>query len=325
MQQTEDVVHGDAELHHAAELYWVQGMTMEAVADRFGVSRPTVSRMLQAARDRGIVRISLAPPPAAGHELSRRLRETFGITVHVAGTPRTATEPQRLESVARAAAALLGDWFGDGMTLAVAWGTTTSAVAEHLVPRPTRDAVVVQMNGAVSARSPGAAQSAALLGRMSTAFGASLLPFPTPAFFDREETRTLMWQESSVRRVLAVRNAADLAVFSVGAFRGPMISQVYSGGYLAEDAFRELAAHHVVGDVCTVFLREDGTYADIDLNRRASGPTPMELRRIPRRLCVVAGEHKVPGLLGALRAGVVTDLLIDERTAAAVVRQLDGR
>ena len=97
-------MHGDAELHHAAELYYVQGMTMEAVADRFGVSRPTVSRMLQAARERGIVRISLAAPPDAGHDLSHRLREAFGVTVHVAGTPRTATEPQRLESVARAAA-----------------------------------------------------------------------------------------------------------------------------------------------------------------------------------------------------------------------------
>lgn len=318
-------MHGDAELHHAAELYYVQGMTMDAVADRFGVSRPTVSRMLQGARERGIVRISLAPPPDTGHDLSRRLREVFGVTVHVAGTPRTATEPQRLESVARSAAGLLGEWFQDGMTLAVAWGTTTSAIAAHLQPKATRDTVVVQMNGAVSARAAGAAQSSALLGQMSGAFGASLLPFPTPAFFDREQTRTLMWQESSVRRVLAVRNAADLAVFSVGAFRGPMISQVYSNGYLPEEALRELAANRVVGDVCTVFLREDGSYADIDLNRRASGPTPMELRRIPRRLCVVAGDHKVPGAVGALRAGVVTDLLLDERTAASVVRHLFGR
>ncbi|MFW6187249.1 MAG: sugar-binding transcriptional regulator, partial [Actinomycetota bacterium] len=313
-------MHGAAELHHAAELYWVQGMTMEAVADRFGVSRPTVSRMLQAARDRGIVRISLSAPPDAGHDLAHRLREAFGVTVHVTGTPRTATEPQRLESVARSAAGLLGEWFGDGMTLAVAWGTTTSAVAGHLQPKATRDAVVVQMNGAVSARPTGVARSSALLGQMSAAFGAALVPFPTPAFFDNEQTRTLMWQESSVRQVLAVRNAADLAVFSVGAFRGPMISQVYSSGYLPEEAFRELALQRVVGDVCTVFLREDGTYADLDLNRRASGPTPMELRRIPRRLCVVAGDSKVPGTVGALRAGVLTDLVIDERTAASVVR-----
>ncbi|MCJ8504413.1 helix-turn-helix domain-containing protein [Kocuria flava] len=318
-------MHDAADLHHAAELYYVQGMTMEAVADRFGVSRPTVSRMLQAARDRGIVRISLSAPPDAGQDLARRLREAFGVVVHVAGTPRAATEPQRLDSVARAAAALLADWFGDGMTLAVAWGTTASAVAAQLHPKATRNALVVQMNGAVSARSPETVQSPALLSQMATAFGASLLPFPAPAFFDDERTRTLMWRESTVRRVLEVRNEADLAVFSVGAFRGPMISQVYSGGYLAEDAVRELVAHRVVGDVCTVFLREDGTYADIGLNRRATGPTPLELRRIPRRLCVVAGDHKVPGVLGALRAGVVTDLVIDERTAEAVVRRLFGR
>src|SRR5690606_15265596 len=150
-------------------------------------------------------------------------------------------EPQRLKSVARAAAGLLGDWFGDGMTLAVAWGITTSAIGGHQQPKATRDVEVVQMNGAVIARSTGPAQSSALLGQMSAAFGAALLPFPAPAFFDQEETRRLMWQESSVRRVLAVRNAADLAVFSVGAFRGPMISQVYTSGYLPEDALRELS------------------------------------------------------------------------------------
>ena len=66
-------MHDDAELYRVAELYYVQGATMEAVADRFGVSRSTVSRMLQAARDRGIVRISLSPPLDSGSELSRTL------------------------------------------------------------------------------------------------------------------------------------------------------------------------------------------------------------------------------------------------------------
>lgn len=315
----------DAELYRVAELYYVQGATMEAVAEQSGFSRPTVSRMLQAARDRGIVRISLSPPTDPGSELARTLHESFGVRAHVAGTSPSSSDAKRLESAARSAAVLIGDCFGDEMTLAVAWGTTTSAVASFLQPKRTEDTTVVQMNGAVSARSPQMGHSPGLLGQMATAFGASLIPFPTPAFFDDERTRQLMWQESTVRRVLAVRNTADLAVFSVGAFRGPALSEVYSGGYLTEDAFREFAAHRVVGDVCTVFLREDGTYADIGLNRRASGPTPHELRRIPRRLCVVAGDHKVPALVGALRAGVVTDLVIDDRTARTLMRRLAGR
>ena len=36
-------------------------------------------------------------------------------------------------------------------------------------------------------------------------------------------------------------------------------------------------------------------------------------------MCVVAGDAKVAPTLGALRAGVVTDLVIDEATARALM------
>ncbi|MEC8761242.1 MAG: sugar-binding domain-containing protein, partial [Actinomycetota bacterium] len=40
------------------------------------------------------------------------------------------------------------------------------------------------------------------------------------------------------------------------------------------------------------------------------------------RCCIVTGEAKIPSLRGALAAGLITDLVIDERTARAMV---DGR
>ena len=75
----------------------------------------------------------------------------------------------------------------------------------------------------------------------------------------------------------------------------------------------------VVGDVCTVLLRDDGTWSDINLNARATGPTPGRLARIPRRLCVVAGTGKARACLAALRARAATDLVVDEATARAVL------
>jgi DNA-binding transcriptional regulator LsrR (DeoR family) len=70
----------------------------------------------------------------------------------------------------------------------------------------------------------------------------------------------------------------------------------------------------VVGDVCTVFLRADGSSEDIEINRRATGPTHAKLRQIPRRVLVASGKHKVAPLLAALKAGLATDLVTDERT-----------
>jgi DNA-binding transcriptional regulator LsrR (DeoR family) len=80
----------------------------------------------------------------------------------------------------------------------------------------------------------------------------------------------------------------------------------------------------VVGDVCTVFLRADGTYEDLSLNLRATGPTPKELKRIPIRVCAVSGDNKVIPLLAALRAGVITHLVIDEQTATKLVALIDS-
>lgn len=317
-------MHDDSLLYQAAELYFVQDMTMGAVADRFGVSRSTVSRMLTEAKNRGIVRISLRPPEHPPDRLSRRFHEMFGVTAHIAGTHRASHNGPRLEAVSRYAANLLTEWVEDGSILGVAWGTTTSTIAAHLGQTSAQDVTVVQLNGAAGPRTTGAGTSTPLLSRMARAFNAELYPFPTPAFFDLEETRTLLWKESSVRRILAVRSAVDLAVFSVGAFHGPVLSQVYTEGHLSQAALRSLNENRVVGDMCTVFIREDGSYSDIDVNRRASGPTPSDLALIPRRLCVVSGRHKVRGILGALRSGAVTDLVIDDLTAKDVLDHVDS-
>lgn len=298
---------------------------MGAVAQRLQVSRSTVSRMLSLAKERGIVTVSLRIPTNPSDHTTRRMNELFGIRTHVAGTIKNANPTQQLEAASRYAANLLGDWITDGTVLGVAWGTTTSMVASHLRPSPVDDVTVVQLNGAVGPRSVGVSASRPVLSTMARAFNAELYSFPTPAFFDWEQTRTQLWKESSIRHILSVRASADVAVFSVGAFHGPVLSQVYSEGYLNAETMRSLRENQVVGDICTVFIREDGTYADIEPNRRASGPTPTELARIPRRLCVASGQHKVKGILGALRSGAVTDLVIDDQTAAHILTYMDAR
>ena len=97
---------------------------------------------------------------------------------------------------------------------------------------------------------------------------------------------------------------------------------MYSAGYINESDMADLLSDGVVGDVCTVLLREDGSYADIALNARATGLTPQELKRIPRRLCVVADPSRAAAVIGALRAGTATDVILDEGTARAVLDRL---
>nr|WP_315200069.1 sugar-binding domain-containing protein [Actinomyces oris] len=348
--------------YEAASMYYVQGETMEVIAHHLGVSRSTVSRLLARARQEGVVRVSLVQPGGAG-SLEGRMAQVFGVRTHIVPVREGTTEIHRLQQVASVAAAHMVDLIGalaeqggaegtdapesggpegenrgaaggagrdvgaGGVVVGVAWGTTMSEVSAALPSRPVPGLTVVQLNGASDPMREGPS-AGEVLSQMRMSLGARTISFPVPAFFDHVAAREAMWSERSVKRVLSVARRASLAVFGVGALdalNGALPSQVYEGGHLTARDQAVLRRQNVVGDVCTVLLRADGSWRDVTLNARATGPTPAQLARIPRRLCVAAGTGKARALLAALRARTATDLIVDDATARAVLELADVR
>ncbi len=302
----------------AAHLYYVQERTMEAIARELGTSRSTVSRLLSRARASGIVDIRIRSPFAAPQLLEQALAERYGITAHVVPVPDDATEVERLERVATAAAHLLGDLVEPDGTVGVAWGSTTAAVSRRLVPKAVRGTTFVQLNGSGNTHTTGLLYASEILSRFAVAYGGSAQQFPVPAFFDDPRTKQAMWRERTTTRILDMQAAMDLVVFSVGSADSRVPSHVYAGGYLEPDELAELERQGVVGDVATVFYRVDGSTRGITLNDRATGPRFDVLRRVPARLCVVSGVDKRDSLRGALAARLVTELVVDEATARSL-------
>ncbi|MFV0429550.1 MAG: sugar-binding transcriptional regulator [Arachnia sp.] len=309
-------------LLRVASMYHVQGETMDSIAHQLAVSRSTVSRLLKEARDRGVVRISVVDPDRPTSRMAEILADTFGVQAHLVAVRPGASSVFRLEQVARVAARILDDAIGDGDVVGIAWGTTTSAVAAQLRPRDLTGVTIVGLNGGGNHHTTGVPYVGSILQRFAQAFHGEEMLLPLPAFFDRAETRHAMWAERSTQNVLQVRASTRIAVFGVGGFHSETQSHVYSANYLSDQDRRELAANRVVGDVCTVMLREDGTWRDIAFNDRATGMTPDELTSLERRICVVSGVTKAVPLLAALRAGVATDLVLDEETARVVLTRL---
>lgn len=309
----------DRDILRAASMYYLQDLKMATIAKHLGTSRSTVSRMVKLARETGLVEINLRPSNSNAPGLGRQLSEMYGIEAYVVDVSDTSSEIDRLDQVAIAAARLLGTWFDSNMILAVAWGTTLSAISRRLPRKALRGSAIVQLNGAANTRTSGVEYAGDLIAEFGRAFDARVHYFPVPAFFDYAATKEAMWRERSVRRILALQSKADIALFSVGALSGGLPSHVYTAGYLEPEDVRLLDEEGVVGDVCTVFLRGDGTYRDVALNARATGPSPRELRRVSRRVCVVAGDNKAVPLRAALRAGVVTHLVVDEVTATRLL------
>ena len=314
-----------AEALRAAQLYYVQDLTMEAIAEELHTSRSSVSRLLGYARESGLVDIQVRSPHDIPSRLEAEFRDRFGVTAHIVPVPDHTSDIDRLERVALSAARFLGSVFDSNMTLGLAWGSTVSAVARHLTPKRTHNSQIVQLNGAANTRTSGILYASEILHRYADAYGAYAQQFAVPAFFDDPSTKLALWRERSIRRVLEIQRRMDVALFGLGSQLSGVPSHVYVGGYLDDSDFEALASAGAVGDVATVFFRADGSWRDIPFNNRASGPDLDVLRGVSRRICVVAGAAKVPPLLGALAGGLISDLVVDEGTARAAIDQHDAQ
>ncbi|GAB3119906.1 sugar-binding transcriptional regulator [Glaciibacter psychrotolerans] len=308
----------------AAHLYYMQDLTMDAIASELHTSRSSVSRLLSQARASGLVDIQIRSPLDIPARLEGDILARFGVQAHVVPVPDQVSDVDRLNRVGLSAARILGQFFDSNMSMGIAWGSTVRAISLHLLPKQTHNSQIVQLNGAGNTRTTGLAYASEILRRFGEAYEAHVQQFPVPAFFDDPDTKTAMWRERSTQRLLELQSRMDVVLFGLGSPFSEIPSHVYSGGYLDAADYDQLAREGAVGDVATVFFRGDGSTDGVTVNARSTGPAFEVLRRTPRRICVASGAAKVSSLQGALAAGLVTDLILDEGTARALLQAAAG-
>ena len=305
----------------AARMYYYQNMTTQAIAREFQVSRSTISRLISFAKENGLVNIRVIDPTEEPNQLASEIQKRFEVQrVHVVSVSALSGEGEWLQRVANYTASYLNTLFDSDMTLGVAWGTTLTAISTHLLLKTTHNAQIVQLNGAGNTQSTGIDYASQIIMRFAENYQARAHLFPVPTFFDFPETKHALWREGSIRRILDLQAQADLLLYSIGWVDAGVPSHVYSGNYLALADYRELKAQEIAGDIATVFFREDGSWVDIPINQRCSGPD-LDLFQQARGICVVSGLAKIRGLHGALQGKMMSELIVDEPTARAFVER----
>jgi DNA-binding transcriptional regulator LsrR (DeoR family) len=298
-----------------ARRYYLDGRSKVEIAEEFGMSRFKVARLLDDARDSGLVRIEIRHDGSIDVDLSAQLRDRFGLQHSVViATPDD--DPGHLrDHVGRAAAGLLAEIVTPQDVLGLAWARSVSAMARALPPLPGTP--VVQLSGSLSM--PGGPDTSVdVVREVAAASGGVAHCFYAPLTVADAATARALRRQPEVARAFGQLPQVTKAVAGVGLWE-PGQSTLYDTGTEHDrQALRDLG---VCADISGVFVSADGTPVPTELADRMIAISAVEMRAIPEVVVVPYGIRKAPAVRAALRSGLVSGIVTHTALARAV---LDG-
>ena len=129
-----------------AWLYHERGLNQQEVADRLGLSRSTISRILTNAERDGIVRVVITQPLPESARLAEALICRYGLVGAIVGHALEDESP--MLAAARAMARRLETIAASGsLTIAAGWGRTIALSARETRPMRTSGVILVDAFG----------------------------------------------------------------------------------------------------------------------------------------------------------------------------------
>jgi len=309
------------ELVRVAKLYYFNGLTQAEIAKKLGVSRPVISKLLQRAKETGIVEIYIKDETVSMVELEQQLEQVYQIdeviVVPVKGSDNDEVIKQQ---VAKAAAQHLPKWVRNKRKIGISWGTTLyHLVNEYPYERDHRSKVFPLVGGI--GRQQIEIHANQLAYELSKKLGGSCEFLYAPAIVETVELKRQLVESPDIRSLLEEVRHVDLAIVSVG---NPFASTMREMGYLKEEDIAQLKQGEAVGDIGSRFINAAGETIDISLNSRVIGIELEDLRNIPAVIGVVSGLGKLEAVQGTLRGGYLDKLIVDEYLAEALLAKAKG-
>lgn len=294
-------------LSRIAWMYYYGSMSQQQIAERLGLSRVKVTRLLKEVHETGIVEIVIKNDAVNLYSIEEELRRTTGLQYAVV-VPNL---PDVSDAISRGIAHFINDIVSPVGRLAVGLARTIATLPNYLDASRCGIREVVSLSGtatpalAMVPNNPGM--------EIATKIGVDFYPVWSPVIVAPGMDPTAVKADKFISSVISMAEKADLAIVGIGNVQDSQLRQM---GYISEEELARIQDSGVVGEVIGNYFRMDGTHIATSIDDRlVSVDFPMHCPVIG----AAGGSEKARPIVGAILAGYLQGLVTDENTAREVI------
>lgn len=309
----------DYQLSQIAIMHFENGLSQQEIASLLGFSKMTVSRMLQKAKELDIVRTYVKLPFERDSEIEEKCKTKFRLLRSwvIKNSQPGADISETRSEVAKAAAFILNTAPPSNSTVGIGIGRTIGQVVKHFVPMKTENIHVIQLMGGlpdVTKENPFSIIQETC--RKWDAAGTFLTSFATAE--SREGRDSFFSNTDTGRMIYELWKKCDIAIFGVGTIEnGTLLSPQLVGA----DEIKILKNLKAIGDILGHCFDAEGNFVPSGLEERLVAIPIDLLMNIKVRRAIAVGRSKVAALFGALKSGIINELITDDSTARALIEK----
>ena len=289
--------------------YYLENMTQQKISDLLGISRMRVIKLLEKARQTGVIQFKLRQDSAARMQIEKKLTEQYGLK-DVFVVPANPNDEDRNDTIAKAAAMYISDRLTDNSFINLGYGDTLSRVLNNLATMMEQPISCVSLTGGVNYYLPNT---------RSNVFNAKLYLIPAPLMVSSKEMVTAMRSESSIKEISRMVMLSSLTVVGIGAMNDR--ATVLKSGILNQNDFLYLKMQGAVGDVLCHFVNKDGELVHTNVEDRLISTPLSTLKELDNVIGVAAGTEKVEAIRATLNGKYLDILITDEETALKLMEE----
>jgi DNA-binding transcriptional regulator LsrR (DeoR family) len=305
-----------------ARLYYEREMRQGEIAAMMGISQASISRLLNSAKEAGIIRITVNIPNGVNSEIEEQVTQKFDLKDAIVVDCEDDRDEILLQREIGSAAAYYVETIihNNDVVGISSWSSTLLALVDAMHQVPGRTGIqVVQILGGIG--NPSAEVHAnRLTGRFASLVNGTAHFLPAPGILGSEAALKVLLADQYVREATQLFDRVSIALVGIGDIE-PSKLLTLSGNVFSLDEQEELRGKGAVGDILLRFFDEGGKLVKGPLSNRVVSMSLEQLTRANRAIAVAGGTRKHKAILGALRGKWINVLVTDRRSAEWLLAQ----
>lgn len=297
-----------------SKMYYQDNYSQLEISKRVNLSRTYVSKLLEEAKQRGIVTITINDPFLSQSETEKEkaLRAKYNLK-KVIIVPTKDNDTELNQKLGAAAAEYFNTIVKSNDIISASWGSTLYSFSKCVIPRTDLENIQIsQLSGGIS-RIKKNIFTYEIPQNIAAALNADFCVVPAPPILSDREIRDALQDDPIVSKGLRLAKQSTIAIFTVGVF--DHFSAFVRAGYFSEKELQELKKLGAVGDICSHVINSQGQLCDTALENRTLALPYEDIISIPTRICIAANMVKYECVKAALH-GSCFNVFVTNQTMA---------